>query len=331
MASLFKRGKVWWVCYRENNRQFNKSLKTQDKVVAKYYVNEIENKIAKAQDPFPDDTLTAAEAFKEFKQSRQGRIVLKTAQTDNYRIDLFIKEKNIYKLSDINESRLKAHLDERIEAGLSHRTANHTIRIIKTFLNWAYKSNKLTKNPIAHMERFKLDAVEPRFLTEEEIKKMLAQARSSRIYLLLAAAVYTGMRFSELDRLQWEDIDFKNAIISVRLSKPGRFRKVPLHKDLSKILMPHRSTGKCFNNLNFKGEFEKIRTQVKIGHFRFHDLRHTFASLLIKSGVDIYTVSKLLGHSQVTTTQVYSHLYQDHIQEAMGKLRINVVKNVVTK
>lgn len=315
----------------ENGQKRDQSLKTQDKTIAKHRKNEIEIKLRKGEDPLPDTSLTATAAFEEFKDSRKGRIVLKTATTDNYRIERFIKDENIFKLVQINESRLKAHLDKRIEKAegkrsISHRTANHTIRIIKTFLTWAVRSNKLSKNPIAYMERYKIDEKEPRFLKQEEVRAVLQKAAETRIYLVVAMAIYTGMRQGEILRLDWKDIDFEGKSIIVKFSKPGKFRKIPLHSDLAAILKAHRKD----DGLIYEGALKTIdwemilirRELSKIAHFRFHDLRHTFASLLIKSGVDIYTVSKLLGHSQVTTTQIYSHLYEDHVQDAVKKLTI---------
>ncbi len=326
MASMYQRGNVWWVCYIENGHKFDKSLKTKDKKIARYKKNEIEIRIDKGEDPLPDTSLTAAMAFEEFKKAREGRIVQGTADTDNYRIDKFLKDEKIYKLTNINEQNLKAHLDQRIKDGLAPLTANHTIRIIKTFLNWAVKVNKLSKNPIAHMDRYKVNQKEPRFLKTDEVRLVLEKAKESRIYEVVALAVYTGMRQGEIMRLDWNDVDFENKTITVNLSKPGKFRKIPIHRNLDDILKSYKKkSGLIYSGTVRTIEWEMTlirRALPDIAHFRFHDLRHTFASLLIRSGVDIYTVSKLLGHGQITTTQIYAHLYEDHIQDAMKKLII---------
>ncbi len=172
------------------------------------------------------------------------------------------------------------------------------------------------------MPKYPINQGEPRFLSAEEVKSVLNAAKNSKLYSLVATAIYTGMRFGELQRLEWQDIDFENNILTVHVSKSEKFRKIPLHGDLKAVLAKAMGTGLCFNTVNFNGEFKKIRTGSGIPRFRFHDLRHTFASLLIKAGVNILTVSKLLGHSSVVVTQIYSHLYQDHIKEAIDKLKI---------
>lgn len=326
MASLYKRGNVFWVCYMDHGRKFDKSLKTKDKRVAQYRVNEIEIKIAKGDDPLPDLSISAREAFEEFKKSRTGRIVVSTENTDNYRIDHFLNS-GISRLVQITEPRLKEYLDKRIkDDGISHRTANHTIRIIKTFLTWAVRTNRLSKNPIAHMQRYKVNQKEPRFLTADQARQVLEKSEGSRIHLVVALAIYTGMRMGEIMRLEWKDFDFENRNVIVRLSKPGKFRKIPMHRALQKIMLKHRQA----SGLMYAGtvrtvewDFLLIKRELpEIENFRFHDLRHTFASLLIKAGVDIYTVSKLLGHAQITTTQIYAHLYQEHVQEAIQKLKV---------
>lgn len=310
----------------ENGHKFDKSLQTKDRKIAKHKKNLIELRLDKGEDPLPDTSLTAANAFEDFKRSREGRIVSTTADTDNYRIERFLKDGKIHRLNQINEHNVKTHLDQRIKDGLSHLTANHTIRIIKTFLNWAVRVNKLSKNPIAHMDRYKVDQKEPRFLKPEEVKDLLEKAKSLRSYLVIALAVYTGMRQGEIMRLNWKDVDLENNMITVMLSKPGKFRKIPIHKDLGFILKSNgKKSGLIYDGTvrTIEWELTLIRKEMpKTEHFRFHDLRHTFASLLIKSGVDIYTVSKLLGHGQVTTTQIYTHLYEDHVQDAVKKLVI---------
>lgn len=314
-----------------NGRKNFKSLKTRDPKIARFRANEIENKLAQGQSPLPDIDILAMDAFEQFKQARQGRIVESTADTDHYRIERFIKDAHIQRLNQINESRLKEHLDERISpkegSGISHRTANHTIRVIKTFLNWAVRTNKMSNNPIAHMQRYKINQKEPRFLQQGEVRQLLEACVGTKIDMVVPIAIYTGMRQGEIMRLNWSDIDFQNKVISVRLSKPGKFRKVPLHEDLAALLKARaKKSGVIFNGTvrTLEWEFFKIkRDRIKdVEDFRFHDLRHTFASLLIKSGVDIYTVSKLLGHGQVTTTQIYSHLYQEHVQDAVSKLKL---------
>lgn len=327
MASLYQRNKTFWITYIDNGRKISRSLRTKDKKAATFLKNQIENKLALGHSPLPDNTKSALEAFQEFKQYREGRLSLKHCYNDHYRIERFIKDSNIIQIRNITEESLKKHLDERIKGGISNQTANHTIRCVKTFLNFCLKQKYVQENLISRMPKYPIDQKEPRYLTKEETQKLLSIAEGSVIYLPIAIALFTGMRQGEILRLLWQDIDFKFNNITVHISKTKKFRKVPLHAKLRKILEQFKKpNGLVFDKSLriLEWEFSKLKRLMpkETKPFRFHDLRHTFASLMIRSGVDILTVSKLLGHADVKTTQIYSHLYQDHIQESMSKLDI---------
>lgn len=328
MASIFIRGRVWWISYypAPGSKPIQKSLKTKDKTVAKFRKNEIENKLTQGESPIHNTNKTAQDCFDEFKQHRAGRISKKARDADHYRILKFISDEKIGHINHITEARVKRHLDKRQEgkSGISPRTANHTIRTLNTFLNFCVKRKYLTENPLKGMIRYPVNIEEPRFLSPEEINKLLKAAKESPLYSLIMTAIYTGMRYGELERLEWSDVDFKNEIITVKLSKAKRFRKIPLHHELAMALKPLAGDGKCFplEQHQFEWQLALVKNNANIPHFRFHDLRHTFASIMIRSGVDILTVSKLLGHGDIKTTQIYAHLYQDHIKDSVRKFKI---------
>jgi integrase len=291
-------------------------------------VNEIENRLARGDSPLPDPRVKAWECFEQFKQDRAGRLTDKSMRADHYRIELFLKSCNIFKLSQITDRLLKAHLDTRItEDKISHQTANHTIRALKTFLNFCVRNKLIVENPLRFMAKYSIHKEEPRFLTHEEILALLAAAKDSEIYLPVILAVYTGMRYGEIERICWEDIDFNTNWITVKKSKAKRFRRIPLLPDLKEILLPLRSTGRIWDKKVrfFEWRYKLLQNvlkEKKIPAFRFHDLRHTFASIAIRSGINMLTLSKTLGHSTISTTEIYAHLYQDHIQEEFNKFKI---------
>lgn len=325
MASIFQRGKTFWIQYYLNGKRIQKTLKTRDRKIAKYHKNKIENELAQGDSPIAINPITPQIALDEFHQNRSGRVSAGTVESDRPRLQWFIDSLKNKSLSSVTEANVKKHIDKLIEEkDISAMTANHNIRIIKTFLNFCVKRKYIQENPIQHMPKYKVNTVEQRYLSEDEIRTLFAIARETRLYLLILTAIYTGMRFGELDRLQWEDVDFKENNIRVVISKSGKFRNIPIHPVLRKELEEHRmKSGKVINTTHFQGLFDDIRKEcVKNGvqHFRFHDLRHTFCSLLIKNGVDIVTVSKLAGHTTIKTTMTYAHLYQDHVKEAIQKI-----------
>ncbi len=107
-------------------------------------------------------------------------------------------------------------------------------------------------------------------------------------------------------------------------SKSGKPREIPVASSLRAALNglgPQRS-GKVFGvpEITLRRYFPKLLKEAGIGDFRFHDLRHTFASRLVMSGVDLYTVQRLLGHSSIKMTERYAHLAPDYLRAAIQRL-----------
>lgn len=143
----------------------------------------------------------------------------------------------------------------------------------------------------------------------------------------------TGLRRGELFGLKWEDIDFKRRMLSVIAdnAKSGKTRHVPLNDEAFDTLKGWKAQSNSINGYVFEGRtgknFHDVRgswltvlTGAKITKFRWHDLRHTFASKLVMAGVDLNTVRELLGHTDYKMTLRYAHLAPEHKATAVSKL-----------
>ena len=137
------------------------------------------------------------------------------------------------------------------------------------------------------------------------------------------------MRKGEILSLKWVDVDLRNRVISILNSKNNEKREIPVNEDLFQALLRVRKNLESpyvFCNedgvpyKDVKTGFKGALKRAKISNFRFHDLRHTFASRLAMKGVDIKTVQELLGHKDVRMTLRYSHLSPDHKKAAVEKL-----------
>lgn len=131
-----------------------------------------------------------------------------------------------------------------------------------------------------------------------------------------------GMRQGEILNLKWDDVDLQNGMIYIKNSKSGKLREIPIHPELLDYLgsanrvgpyvfadengMPYSRYGKL------RHEFENALKRAGIRNFRFHDLRHTFASELAMRGVDLRTIQDYLGHSTLRMTERYAHLLPNH-------------------
>ena len=146
---------------------------------------------------------------------------------------------------------------------------------------------------------------------------------------LVLTSIFTGMRRGETFNLTWADVDLKRKIITVEgsTSKSGQTRHIPIHKELLEILSNWREQsagegyvfpGKDGKRLdNVKKSWEGLLKLAKIDGFRWHDLRHTFASKLVMAGVPLNTVRDFLGHSDIAMTLRYAHLAPDNKAAAM--------------
>ncbi len=168
-----------------------------------------------------------------------------------------------------------------------------------------------------------------RCLTIEERYKLF-QACSDFLKPIILTALKTGMRQGEILNLKWEHVNLENATIHVSNTKSGKARDLPIHPQLLECLstLPKNSPYVfCDNNGNpltrygkLRHEFEYALKKANISGFRFHDLRHTFASILAMKGVDLLTIKYYLGHSSLEMTMRYAHLLPDHKQFAIQLL-----------
>ena len=147
--------------------------------------------------------------------------------------------------------------------------------------------------------------------------------------------VFTGMRLQELLNLRMTDVQFENKVVFISSGKGDKDRIIPMNQDLIKILSEYikdrdRLNKTCpffFTSLTHdtglqylvvKRLVEKLRTKSGI-HFTPHMLRHTFATLMLEGGCDIYALSKMLGHSDIKTTTIYLSATTAHLQEQVAK------------
>ena len=179
------------------------------------------------------------------------------------------------------------------------------------------------------MKLFKENNARIRFLTEGEETRLFS-VLPKKYKPLVTVALHTGLRKTEQLSLKWTDVDFKLGQITVRESKPGKSRVIPMNDIVETLLK--RLPRRIHNPFVFVGriaggrlkdlpnDWEELLLTAKIEDFRWHDLRHTFASRLVMSGVDLYTVCRLLGHEDIKMTVRYAHLAPGYMKAAVNIL-----------
>ncbi len=226
-------------------------------------------------------------------------------------------------LKDMNQEDIEAFLNCRTdELNIAASTRNRHLAMLKSMFNRGVKWGLIDQNPAASVEKLREPTGRTRYLEQDEIECLLTTA-SNQFRPILLTALHSGMRRGELLNLKWSEVDFRNRIIVVSESKSGKSRKIPMNDTLHETLKVHPSRfqrGYVFPSrvkpgrpmVDFNPVFRRLVEKAGIADLRFHDLRHTFASHLVMSGVDIRTVQELLGHASLTMTMRYAHLSPDH-------------------
>jgi len=328
MSHLYRRPPkigVFWLKWYQDGKPYAKSLKTKDRANAVFLKNEKEIELAKGVAVLPRKDIPPFDILAEYIKSTQQRKAPKTLKDDEARIRYFLHWAKPRAIGQIRVKTAQDYINHRFQADkISPNTANHIITTLKTWLNFAIKNNYLAENPLKQLKKYRLQKNPPRFYNTEETAKLLgaAKAYGQDFYYLIATGFYTGMRITELLNLEWQDFDWNRNIVRV-VNKDGfttkskEFRNIPLNNKLIDILRScKKESGYCFfptgsRKYPPKKGFYTVLKAAGLKRTGFHILRHTFASRLVQSGVSIFKVSKWLGHKEISTTMIYSHLAPD--------------------
>lgn len=218
---------------------------------------------------------------------------------------------------------------------LSNKTIKNILTMIKTVFNEAMKEGKIYKNPVYTHKKLQIQEHDMLFLDKEEIKKVLSTAETHfpNFYPILLTAITTGLRQGEILALQWKDIDFEKKAITVnktlyrnKIQAPKTkhsYRQVNMPDILCDILIKFRKNDEDIVFPNQKGNYTDPNNMVKryfkpclkladVKEIRFHDLRHTFASLIIAKGADPKYIQCQMGHySCQMSLDRYGHMMPD--------------------
>lgn len=212
-------------------------------------------------------------------------------------------------------------------------TFNRYKALISMVYRQGIKNRKVSVNPAREIERRKENNLRDRYLLEHEEKKLRSAITAAYPEHLpeFDIAIHTGMRRSEQYACDWSWVDLDRRVLTVPRSKHGEKRRVYLNDAAVAALRIlwrfSEGKGRVFAHLypsnDTKGArewFERAVSKAGVQNFRWHDLRHTFASRLVMAGVDIRTVQELMGHKTIQVTLRYAHLAPQHQLEAVQRL-----------
>lgn len=271
-----------------------------------------------------------------------SRVAGLTAEAQHVRnsisvVRAFLWQQQITEPSQLTTAAVEDYLGRVRESGRSPKTLINHCSALTSFCDFLIRRSLLTQNPCIGIRLRRPDEILPRYLDDAEIGQTLRLAQAHQMWPEVALALSTGLRVSEMIRLQWPDTDFGRRCLVVRKSKSHRPRVVPLSRSAMLALrLQRRRAGK------FSYVFPARRTwthcwkyvdrprainwwmramkpiQKAVAKFRalppgstgrgWHLLRHTFGSRLAQADVSLYKLGKWMGHSDIRTTQIYSHL-----------------------
>lgn len=338
MGVIFKRGH-YWLDYRFNGHRYRKKVgpykALADNAWAKIRTEIAENRFLDIKKTKQVKLEEFADKYFELHCKVNHRSADKAAGSQIKVLKKYFSGKYLHEINPVMIEKFKA---ERVQ-DVCPATANRALTCLKALFNKAIKWKDFDgTNPVNDVKFFKEENHKLRFLEKEEIAGVIQNARGI-IKPLVTIAVNTGMRRGELFGLKWRDIDFSHGLIHLLVTKSGKQRVIPMNDHVRNALLsirkhdtsPYvfvRTDGDSLKDV--RRGFLSALTKAGIKDFRFHDLRHTFASQLAMSGVDLNTIRELLGHSDLKTTLIYAHLSKDHRQRAVNLLGSRIEANAAT-
>lgn len=202
-------------------------------------------------------------------------------------------------------------------------TAHHYLSRMRCVLNRAERDGLLTLNPCKGERLPKFQKKEKVWLTADELRTLKAASSGTLTERAFLFGCLTGLRYSDIRSLCWEDM--QGGKIVKRIVKTGKLEYIDLNAQ-AVALMGELATGCVFtglrpNSAKCNAELKSWAKRAGLAkHITFHSSRHTFAVLMLSAGVDIYTVSKLLGHSSISVTQVYADIVDARKKAAVDLL-----------
>jgi site-specific recombinase XerD len=287
----------------------------------------------------PKKELLLSQMFETFVQLHGSSLRSTTLRGYREAVEEFIRVLGDKLITLYNSQDVELFKQTLVSRNLTPSSVNVRYRSVKSIFGYALRHEFIMKSPFAKTSQVKMAQRTPLFLSKEDLNTLLEKITSPVLRDLFLFGALTGMRLSEICNLKWTSIEWEQNQIVVKndedfTTKSGRERVVPIHPLVLDALQRQHARNKnsefVFSKNTYRYSESYISHQFK--HFvgeakldsrlHFHSLRHTMASLLIAADVSIFEVQKLLGHSSVGTTMIYSHLSKSKLEQSVSKVQL---------
>jgi integrase len=339
---LLKKGPVWYIDFWFKGRRYVMSTKTSIRRIAVQILQEIQGKIARGTfnlEDYEKKEIMLSDFLDRYFQYAASYKAKGTITLEKIITSTFSSIVGNCQLRTIDIQTLDRWKAERMNAPINAVTFNIERRALHAIFNVAKKWDYVSENPFREVKKLRVEEHRLFMTNEEQMKFFEALAdgikNASRIprrkKLQLAFLYYefllnTGLRREEGLNLKRSNVDLVQNVIYIEKAKDKETRTVPLTQRATRIL--ESLDEKLFSSLSkdyVTRQFAKHLKDAGLRGFKLHSLRHTTATMMIGHGVDILTVSKILGHSDIRTTMIYAKTQLPVMKRAMEKLETGMI------
>ena len=318
---LYRRGSIYWMGFANKGRQYRRSTETDDRKLAKRIYDKIKGEIAEGK--WFEVSKEEERTFKDLMErymSEHSRPKKKSWLRDEISLSHLLPFFEQYTLAEVSSELISRYKSQRLQKGAKPATLNRELSMAKHAFNLGLKEWEWCKeNPFCRVKMEKENNARDRVLGYDEEERLL-DACPKWLVEIVTFALNTGARMGEILELTWSNVDLFRKVVVIHQGKTGRTKTVPLTptamevmKAKAKVRRIHSTLvfpsakGTRMSNRNLERAFTKAMKKAGIEAFRFHDLRHTFASRLAMAGKDLYVIQRLLGHREPRMVQRYAH------------------------
>ena len=342
---LYRRGHVWWMNFSYQGQQVRASTNQTDRRAAELILGDTRRQLRDGA-----YRITREEQSRRFGELMERFLrehVIKKASQRSYvgyvkRLRAFFGDGT--PLADITPRLIVEYKNRLFADGLAPASVNRHLATLKKAFNLAVREWEwCQRNPVLSVSMERENNGRDRWLTLEEEGRVLA-ACGPWLWDIVQFALGTGMRMGEIISLSWRGVDLTRRTAMVFQSKNGERRTIPLNQTVLNIMKARGTLRSLCTDLVFPSKshtplesghlrraFRLALKKARIEDFRFHDLRHTFATRLVQAGVELYKVQRLLGHKSPMMTQRYAHHYPESLRAGVEVLdRLTPASHVIT-
>ena len=330
---LYKRGALWWMRFSIQGKQIRRSTETTDKKLAERIYHKVLGELATGKwlESEPAEEKTIGELFSKY---------LEEHSKPNKSQASYIRDKGILArignefgtdvtLSEISAAVISDYKAKRREAEATPGTINKELGLLRHVFEMALIWEWIDENPAVRIPKEKIRNRMERWLAHEEEERLLKTC-PEWLQDMVTFALNTGFRKGEILSLTWNQVDWtRKAIIFWDQKNSGR-DTVPINEAVVRVLKKkasirqlgcdlvfHTSNGTKYLARNVHEAFVSACETAKVENFRFHDLRHTFATRLVHGGVDLYTVQRLGRWRSLSMVMRYAHHSVESLRTGM--------------